>query len=48
MNKDLLSLYDLNRADFDEIFSRSEKLKEMNTRGISYTPLKGKALGDDI
>jgi ornithine carbamoyltransferase len=45
MNKDLLSLYDLNRADFDEIFRRSEKLKEMNKGGISYTPLKGKALG---
>jgi ornithine carbamoyltransferase len=45
MKKDFLNLYDLDRADFDEIFERSEKLKKMNRERIVYTPLAGKTLG---
>lgn len=45
MKKDFLNLYDLDRADFDEIFERSEKLKKMNRERIVYNPLAGKTLG---
>lgn len=45
MKKDLLSLYELDRADFEMIFRRSEALKKMNKDGIAYTPLAGKTLG---
>jgi len=45
MKKDLLTLYDLGNTDFEEIFDRSEKLKQMNKEGISYAPLKGRVLG---
>ena len=44
MKKDLLNLYELDRADFEMIFRRSEALKKMNKDGISYTPLAGKTL----
>jgi ornithine carbamoyltransferase len=45
MKKDLLNLYELDRADFEMIFRRSEALKKMKKDGISYTPLAGKTLG---
>jgi len=45
MKKDLLTLYDLDNTDFEEIFGRSEKLKKMNKEGISYAPLKERVLG---
>jgi ornithine carbamoyltransferase len=45
MRKDLLNLYELDRADFEMIFRRSEALKKMKKDGISYTPLAGKTLG---
>jgi len=45
MKKDLLNIYELDQADFEMIFRRSEALKKMNKDGISYTPLTGKTLG---
>ncbi len=45
MNKDLLSVYDLDRADFEMIFTRAAKLKGMLKSGERYTPLAGKTLG---
>jgi ornithine carbamoyltransferase len=45
MKKDLLSLYELDRADFEMIFRKSKALKKMNKDGISYAPLAGKTLG---
>lgn len=45
MNKDFLSVYDLNRADFENIFEKAYKLKKMLREGTPYTPLSGKTLG---
>ncbi|HYA14210.1 MAG TPA: ornithine carbamoyltransferase [Syntrophales bacterium] len=45
MKKDLLSVYDLNRDDFEVVFERSYNLKKMLKDGIPYTPLSGKTLG---
>ncbi|HEU18397.1 MAG TPA: ornithine carbamoyltransferase [Deltaproteobacteria bacterium] len=45
MKKDFLSLYDLEKSDFEEIFQRSESLKQKARDGILYTPLAGKTLG---
>lgn len=45
MKKDLLSVYDLNRVDFEVIFKKAQELKTMLKEGISYTPLSGKTLG---
>lgn len=45
MNKDFLSVYDLNRADFEIIFEKAYKLKKMLREGVPYTPLSGKTLG---
>jgi ornithine carbamoyltransferase len=45
MNKDFLSVYDLNRDDFDTIFDKAHKVKKMLREGIAYTPLSGKTLG---
>ncbi len=45
MKKDLLTLYDLDKTDFEEIFNGSKKLKKMNKEGISYAPLKEMMLG---
>jgi len=45
MKKDLLSVYDLDRADFKIIFDKAAKLKRMLKAGEFYMPLKGKTLG---
>jgi ornithine carbamoyltransferase len=45
MKKDLLTLSDLQKNDFEEIFSRTGVLKKLQKKGKSYTPLKGKTLG---
>jgi len=45
MKKDLLSVYDLDRADFEVIFEKAHKLKKMLKNGIPYAPLSGKTLG---
>ena len=45
MEKDLLSIYDLEKAAFDEIFERAKRLKKMLICGEPYTPLRGKTLG---
>jgi len=45
MKKDLLSVYDLDRTDFEVIFKKAHDLKKMLKEGISYTPLSGKTLG---
>jgi ornithine carbamoyltransferase len=45
MEKDLLSIYDLEKAAFDEIFERAKRLKKMLIYGELHTPLKGKTLG---
>jgi len=45
MKKNLLTLYDLSRAEFDEILERSERLKHLTREGVDYTPLRGKTLG---
>jgi ornithine carbamoyltransferase len=45
MHKDLLSLYELRREDFDTIFARTAFLKERQKKGIMHLPLKGKTLG---
>jgi len=45
MNKDFLSVYDLNQADFVIIFEKAYRLKKMLREGIPYIPLSGKTLG---
>lgn len=45
MKKDLLSIYDLEKADFEEIFERADSLKKMLREREPYMPLKGKTLG---
>jgi ornithine carbamoyltransferase len=45
MNKDFLSVYDLNRTDFETIFEKAYKLKKMLREGTPYTSLSGKTLG---
>ena len=45
MKKDLLSVYDLDRSDFEMIFARAAKLKGMLKAGERHTPLAGKTLG---
>lgn len=45
MKKDLLTLYDLNKRDFDLIFKRTAALKRMRRSGRLYQPLRGKTLG---
>ena len=45
MKKDFLSLYDLERADFEAIFEKADKVKKMLKAGVSHTPLSGKTLG---
>lgn len=45
MKKDLLSVYDLEKAAFDEIFERARSLKKMLRYGEPHTPLRGKTLG---
>jgi ornithine carbamoyltransferase len=45
MKKDFLSLYDLERTDFDAVFEKADKVKKMLKAGVSHTPLSGKTLG---
>ena len=40
-----MSVYDLDRADFEVIFEKAHKLKKMLKEGIPHTPLSGKTLG---
>lgn len=45
MKKDLLSLYDLDPADFMMIFDKAAALKRLLRMGRPHEPLKGKTLG---
>jgi len=45
MKKDLLSEYDLERADFEFIFEEAHRLKRMLREGKEHHLLKGKTLG---
>lgn len=45
MKKDLLSIYDLDPADFEKIWAKAKKLKKDLKSGKSSTPLQGKTLG---
>ena len=45
MRKDFLSLYDLERVDFEAVFDKADKIKKMLKAGVSHTPLSGKTLG---
>ena len=45
MKKDLLSEYDLERADFESIFEGAHRLKRILREGKDHTPLKGRTLG---
>ncbi len=45
MKKDILSLLDLEKADFDRLFDRAIELKKRRKQGLSDTPLAGKSLG---
>jgi ornithine carbamoyltransferase len=45
MKKDLLSEYDLERADYDAIFERSFRLKRLLKEGKEHASLRGKTLG---
>jgi ornithine carbamoyltransferase len=45
MKKDLLSLYDLDPADFKVIFEKAARLKKRLKAGEYHAPLKGKTLG---
>jgi ornithine carbamoyltransferase len=45
MKKDLLSEYDLERADYESIFEGAHRLKRLLREGKDHTPLKGRTLG---
>lgn len=45
MKKDLLSEYDLERADYEVIFERSMRLKRLLKEGKAHASLRGKTLG---
>lgn len=45
MKKDLLSLYDLTKADIDAILNRAAVLKKKHRSGEAHRPLRGKSLG---
>lgn len=45
MKKDLLTLSDLQKKDFDRIFSLTAKVKKLHKQGKSHAPLRGKTLG---
>ena len=45
MKKDLLTLRDLNAADFEALFVRSLELKARRARGVTDRTLQGKTLG---
>ena len=45
MKKDLLSEYDLEKADYEAIFERAHRLKRLLREGREHAPLRGKTLG---
>lgn len=45
MKKDLLSLYDLEQEDFDDLFKRAMELKKRHKQGIFDQSLAGKSVG---
>ena len=45
MKKDILTLIDLTREDFEELFERAIELKKRYKNGIADKPLAGKTLG---
>ena len=45
MKKDLLSIYELETADFDRIWEKAARLKKLLKEGKEYASLKGKTLG---
>lgn len=45
MKKDLINIYDLEAADFEQIWKKSKKLKKDLKAGKSHASLKGKTLG---
>ena len=45
MKKDLLSIYELETADFDIIWKKAAKLKKLLKEGKEHASLKGKTLG---
>lgn len=45
MKKDILTLLDLEKDDFDALFDRAAELKARHKKGIIDTPLRGKTLG---
>ncbi|MEW6335274.1 MAG: ornithine carbamoyltransferase [Thermodesulfobacteriota bacterium] len=45
MKKDLLSEYDLERADYDCIIEKAHRLKRLHREGRNHPSLKGKTLG---
>jgi ornithine carbamoyltransferase len=45
MKKDLLSIYDLETADFEKIWKNAARLKKLLKQGKEHASLKGKTLG---
>jgi ornithine carbamoyltransferase len=45
MKKDLLSEYDLERADYERIIEKAHRLKRLQREGREHASLKGKTLG---
>ena len=45
MKKDILTLLDLEKDDFDALFDRAVELKARHKKGIIDAPLRGKTLG---
>jgi ornithine carbamoyltransferase len=45
MKKDLLSIYDLETADFEKIWKNAARLKKLQNQGKEHASLKGKTLG---
>jgi len=45
MKKDLLSEYDLERADYERIIEKAHRLKRLHREGREHASLKGKTLG---
>jgi ornithine carbamoyltransferase len=45
MKKDLLSIYELEAADFDRIWKKAARLKKLLKEGKEHASLKGKTLG---
>ena len=45
MKKDILTLIDLTREDFEELFERATELKKRYKNGVADKPLAGKTLG---